>query len=486
MKKCGFIVLVLLALITVARANVTSEKRPNILWILIEDWSPDLSCYGTKAIHTPHIDQLAAEGLLFEKAFVNAPVCSTSRSSLMTGYDQYTIGAPHHRTPNRKPLPPDIRPIPLLLKDAGYYTCILKNTKTDLNFTDPTGKRYDHTNLFDGSDWSARKPNQPFFAQLTIGSTHRSWRRDPKRPIDEKNVELPPYYPDTPFIRRDWANGLEQMQEADRSVGNILQRLEQEGLEKNTLVIFMSDHGRCHIRGKQFLYDPGLHVPLILRWPGQIAPGKRNSDLVSSLDICKTLLDLAEIEPQRPMPGLNLFNGETARRQELYFGRDMMGTAFDAMRAIRTPKYKLIHNLMPERAYCQYDNYKQTKYPPLALMKVFHAKGELTPAQAAFMADSKPEFELYDLQADPHEINNLANTPELADLQRKLLAKLNAWRKAVNDPGVTPEFRAGGKPDTLTTSEWEAILEKWKPWVFRPVHSKMEHPFPKKSRRRKQ
>ncbi len=203
------VVLTLCLMFHLAAAGA-SEKRPNILWITIEDWSPDLSCYGTRGIHTPHVDKLASEGIRYEWAFTTSPVCSTSRSAMMTGFHQNYIRANQHREHNKQPLPHGIKPIPHLLAEAGYFTALM-SWKTDCNFT-PNKKE----ELFMGEDWAQRKPGQPFFARITIGGTHRSWIRDPARPIDIKDVELPPYYPDTHFVRRDWANDLEQMQLVDR------------------------------------------------------------------------------------------------------------------------------------------------------------------------------------------------------------------------------------------------------------------------------
>jgi uncharacterized sulfatase len=256
------------------------KTRPNILWIAIEDWSPDMSCYGTKGIHTPHVDKLASQGIRYETAFTTSPVCSTSRSAMMTGFHQNYIRANQHRENNKQPLPHGIKPIPHLFAEAGYYTALM-SYKTDCNFT-PGSK----SELFMGEDWSERKPGQPFFARITFGGTHRSWNRDPQRPIDIQDVEIPPYYPDTDFVRRDWANGLEQMQLVDRQVGELLKRLDDEGLAENTIVFFIGDHGRCHIRGKQFLYDGGIRIPMIMRWPGKVAAGQVSNDLVMSIDIC--------------------------------------------------------------------------------------------------------------------------------------------------------------------------------------------------------
>jgi N-sulfoglucosamine sulfohydrolase len=478
------------------------DPRPNILWIMIEDWGPDLSCYGTKGIQTPHVDKLASEGVRYETAFTTSPVCSTSRSAMMTGFHQNYIGAHQHRTHQKQPLPHGIRPIPNLVADAGYYTCLMSR-KTDCNFTEAS-----RSELFMGSDWKDRKPNQPFFARITFGGTHRAWNRDPDRPIDIQDVEIPPYYPDTPFVRRDWANGLEQMQLVDRQVGALLQRLEDEGLADNTLVFFLGDHGRCHIRGKQFLYDGGIRIPMMMRWPGKVAPGQVSQDLVMSIDICATVLEVAGVTPPVPLHGKSLFSQDIANRSHLFSARDKMDETHDSMRSIRSKNHKLILNLMPERPWCQFNRYKESAYPVLAEMNILLQQGRLTPAQAAFMAPNKPRIELFDLRKDPHETNNIAALPENTKIKSELLEKLNHWREnVIHDQGVSKEFRAAdtfpkNRP-TKTTAEWVTSnisnydfnklgwpswyptrsLESWKeakaiwaPYVFRSPSEKRARP----------
>ncbi len=451
------------------------QAKPNILWIMTEDWSNDLSCYGTKGIHTPNVDKLASEGVRFTRGYCTSPVCSPSRSSMMTGFYQNYIGSGQHRTPRKdqKPLPNGIKPITHLLEETGYYTAILGHAKIDCNFT--TDKP-----LFMGKDWKKRKPGQPFFAQVTFAGSHRIWQRDPKNPINENEIEVPPYYPDTKLVRRDIANGFEAMQLVDRQIGALLKRLDDEGLSDNTLVFFIGDNGRCLPRGKQFLYEPGLKVPIIIRWPGKVKPGTVSDNLASTLDICATILDAAGAKSAVPLHGKNLFNGEIEKREYLFGSRDKMDDTHDAMRTIIGKRYKLIHNLMPERPYCQYNWYKEASYPILAQMNVMNMKGELKPEQSAFMAATKPEFELFDLKTDPHEIKNLANDPKFSDIKKDLLNKLNDWRKSINDPAELPEtFRKGGWSSvypTRTQEQWEEILELWKPWVFRAPTVKGGHP----------
>ena len=450
---------------------------PNIVWIMMEDWGHQLSCYGEKGVHTPNIDKFASEGIRFTNSFCTAPVSSPSRSAMITGFHQNYIGANQHRTRppgfEKEPLPYGIKPITHLLEEAGYFTCFMATRKTDLNFT------LDKP-VYQGEDWSERKEGQPFFAQLTFPGTHRIWYRDPQRPIDINDVVLPPYYPQTDFAKTDWAHGLESAQLVDRQIEEVLNRLEKEGLAENTLVFIIGDNGRCMPRGKQFLYDGGIQVPIIVRWPGKIKPGQVRDDMITTIDISKTILDVAGITPPVSLHGMNLLNGSTKKRKYIFAARDKMDETHDAMRAIRSKDYKLIHNLMPERPYCQFNRYKETSYPVLALLNVLNMKGELPPEQARFMASSKPVFELYDMKNDPYEINNLADNHKYQSIKAELLKELNSWREnVIKDQGVTDEFRRGGWPATYPTrtlEEWEHVLELWQPWVFRSPDSKMEHP----------
>ena len=442
----------------------------------MEDWGYQLSCYGEPGIETPHIDDLAADGVRFTNSFCTAPVCSPSRSAMITGFHQNYIGANQHRTQGegweKKPLPYNIKPLTHLLEEAGYFTCFMAQRKTDYNFIPDRP-------VYQGKDWSEREEGQPFYAQITFGGTHRIWMRDSLNPIDISDVRLPPYYPDVPLARRDWANGLEAAQNVDRQVGEVLDRLDKEGLTESTMVVLIGDNGRCMPRGKQFLYDGGIQVPIIVRWPGHISGGQVSNDMVMTLDITKTILDAAGVDPGYELHGENLFGKAIHKREYVFAARDKMDDTHDAMRAIRSKKYKLIHNLMPERAWCQFNKYKENSYPVLALLNVMNMKGELSPEQALFMAPSKPEFELFDLENDPYEINNLADDPQYSRVKAELLENLNLWRDHINDMGVTDEFRLGGWPadyPTRTLEEWEEKLEAWQPWVFREPTSKIKPP----------
>jgi len=351
-----------------------------------------------------------------------------------------------------------VRTLPAILRDAGWFTALgcVFSQKTDLNFE--PGK------LFDGVDWSQRQMGQPFFGQATIQNTHRPWQGDPENPVDPAAVSIPPCYPDEPLVRADWALGLGEVQVMDRKVGKILDRLEKEGLADDTVVIFVGDNGRCQPRGKQFLYDGGIHVPLIIRWPGHLAAGSVRQEMVSTIDIAATILDIAGLQIPATMHGRSLLDATVAPREVVFAARDKMDNTHDAMRALRTRDYKYILNLMPERPWCQYNQYKEQHYPLLALLLVKQMEGTLSAEQAPFMALMKPEEELYDLRTDPGEVNNLADDPASADLLAAFRETLGQWRREIGDSGVSESFRRGGWPSVYPTrnhEEWSEVLERW-------------------------
>ena len=412
-------------------------NKPNVLWIYGEDLYPNLACYGTPVVKTPHIDRLASEGTLFTNAFVTCPVCSPSRSAIISGRYQTSFGAHNHRSNRDTPLPEDIRLVTDHFRDAGYFTCnspgppFDKPGKTDFNFQRDA--------LFDGIDWSARAPGQPFYAQNNITDTHRNFTPDPDCPIDPAAVELPPYYPDHPLVRKDWAMYLESIQVFDRKVGQVLRRLEEEGLAGNTVVFLISDHGRAHIRDKQFLYDGGIRVPCIVRWPGHIDAGVVCDDLVSGIDFAPTALSLAGLNVPADMEG-QVFLGQNARsRTEVISARDRCDGTVDRIRCVRTRTHKYIRNYHPDRPYMQFNGYKVQQYPLWTLLPILAAQGHLTEAQARFLAPHRPYEELYDLAQDPHELNNLAESLKHQTIRDDLGQRLDAWIDTFGDRGALAE-----------------------------------------------
>ena len=364
-------------LLLVISSHVFSQEQPNILWIVADDWGQDAGCYGTKAISTPNIDKLASEGIMFNHAYANAPVCSPSRSSFITGAYPATIRSLAHRPVTKQQLPDSIHTLMYYLRQAGYY-CTNKG-KTDYNFKKKETR-------FDGNNWKDRASGQPFFSQIQIYDPHRKFTSDPSNPVDPQKIELHPKYPDHPIIRKDWALYHEAIQSLDKKVGAILQRLEDEGLADNTIVFLFGDHGRPHLWDKQWLYEDGIRTPMIVRWPGQITPGSVSDKIIDLLDLAPTVLSIANQDIPSYMPGQSFIQNESRTKNYSIGMRDRSGDAVDQIRSIRTKDYSLIVNLTPEKPYTQHSSYKRMFYPAFTMVNILDKAGELTPEQAFFYA----------------------------------------------------------------------------------------------------
>jgi arylsulfatase A-like enzyme len=429
-----------------------TPKRPNILWILAEDMSPQLACYGEPLIRTPNLDRMAREGARYQNAFTTAPVCSASRSALATGMYQTTIGSHNHRTVFKKPLPHPVHHMCDYLHQAGYFTVLSSpapgakrvpgrgtgaagSGKTDYNFV--AGKP------FESYDWSQGPKDKPFFAQLTLQESHKGvgWplgRKETPR-IDPAKLELPPYWPDHPVARDEYANYLEAIQLVDRYTGEVLARLEREGIADNTLVFFMGDNGSCLFRGKQFLYEGGIRVPLLVRWPGEISAGSVRSELVSGIDLTAATIAAAGLHVPPHMQGRNFLARNAQARQHIFAARDRCDIATERMRCVRDSRYKYIRNFLPGIPYMQPNPYKEKEYPTWNLVKELHKQGRLNAVQSLFLADHKPVEELYDVQEDPHEVKNLAAAPEHKTRLLAMRKLLDNWIADTGDKGDVME-----------------------------------------------
>lgn len=412
-----------------------SETRPNIVWIVSDDLSPELGCYGYPGVETPHLDRLASEGARFDLAFSTAPVCSSSRTAFQTGRYQISFWGHHHDTRDKRPLPPEIDTVTGLMQNAGYFVSNGRGTVEDSRRLAKShfNWEYDPREFFDGTDWSQRKAGQPFFAQVQLREPHRVFVDNEK--IYEE-VPIPKCYPEHPVTRADWSDYLASIEELDRKVGAVLGRLDSEGLAENTLVLFFGDHGRPHVRGKQWLYDGGLHVPLIARWPGRITPGTVDERLVSLLDLVPTTLAAAGVRAPADLPGWDLLDPAWKGHDMLFAARDRCGDAPDRIRSVRTRDFKYIRNFRPELPYMQHSGYKRGAYPVDTLMRVLHEKGEWT---SPFMAETRPEEELYDLRKDPDELTNLAGDPAHSGMLEELRGAVAQWVVDVDDQGRIEE-----------------------------------------------
>jgi arylsulfatase A-like enzyme len=430
-------------------ALATAAERPNILWLIAEDFGNQLSCCGTREVWTPNLDRLATLGVRYSRFYTTAPVCSPSRSAFMTGIFQTTLGAHHHRShrDDGYRLPGGVRLLSEWFRDAGYFTANIRHLPADLGFQGTAKTDWNFTppeRPFDSDRWEELKTHQPFFAQLNFQETHRPFRA-PRR-ANPSLVEIPPYEPDHAITRADRAAYLDAASELDRKVGLILDRLESDKLAGSTIVVFFGDNGQAHIRGKQFCYEEGLNVPLIVRWPvrfsspKQFKPGTVDSRLLMAIDLAPTMLAVAGATVPATMQG-HVFLGEHAAspHRYAYAARDRCDETPFRFRTVRDARYRYIHNFTPDRPFLQGNAYKEQAYPVWNLLKELHAAGKLTPVQDRLCAPTMPEEELYDLEADPQEINNLAGkTAHRAALER-LRAEVDRWIEATNDQGRTPE-----------------------------------------------
>ncbi len=483
--------LVLFLAVTAAAAD-----RPNVLWFIVDDMSANFGCYGEKTVTTPNVDRLAREGTRFSRAYVTAPVCSPCRSALVTGMYQTTIGAHHHRSGRGElkiHLPGEVVPTPKLFQNAGYYTCIGSGLpdldfrglpfaqakgkkakaamagrlgKTDYNFEwDPA--------IYDSHDWAGRKPGQPFFMQVQLhGGKLREgseaarvqFRERVKRELgagtDPSKVTLPPYYPRDPVLLQDWADYLDAVRLTDLHVGRVLARLEKEGQLERTLVIFMTDHGISHARGKQFLFEEGAHVPLIMRGPG-VPAGQLRSDLVEHIDLAAVSLVATGLGVPSWMQGKDVLAPTYVKRQEAFSARDRCDETTEKIRSLRTDKFIYVRNYHPERPHLQPCAYKDGKQIVQRLREL-HASGSLSElSEKLLFSPTRPREELYELAADPWQIRNLAADPAHASILEEHRRRLDAKLAATKDPG--PESEA------MYDSDMKVYVAKGNPEVERNI-----------------
>ncbi len=455
MKRLFIIIMAVLGL--GLSCNKTEPKQPyNILWLTAEDLSPLFACYGDSTVATPNIDRIAREGVRYTNAYSISGVCAPSRHALITGMYPISTGAMHMRTIKRtsalsKITDPELLAIPTYeavpppeakcfseyLRAEGYYCT--NNVKTDYQFHLPITAWDDNSNV---AHWRDRPAGMPFFSIFNFTVTHESqvWKRaNLPLLVDPDVVPLPPYYPDTPVIRNDVARHYSNVVALDSLIGDKLAELEADGLLDKTIIFFYGDHGDGLPRGKRWLYDSGLRVPLIVRWPDGRDAGKVVDDLVSFVDFAPTMLSLTGIPVPDYMQG-QPFLGEqkTPARKYIYAAKDRMDPALDTHRAIRDKRFKYIKNYQPEKPYVQFLPYRDQMPLMQELLRMDKA-GELTGTPAIWFSKTKPVDEFYDTWNDPHEVNNLAGEPEYAETLAEMKVELAKWEKASNDLGHMPE-----------------------------------------------
>lgn len=416
-------------------------KPPNILWLSIEDTGQQVEPYDPYA-RTPNLARLAREGVTFLEAYSHSPVCAPTRSGIITGMYPTAIGTHHMRS--RMVPPPYIRAFPEYLRKLGYYTT--NNSKTDYNFPVPATAWDDSSRT---AHWRNRPdPGQPFFAVFNFGSSHEgSVRRqyaarsqDAGAAIhDSSHLPLPPYYPDTPKVREAWAAYYDVVTITDRTIGETLDELEEAGLADETLVVFWGDHGAGLARAKRWIYDSGLKVPLIMRWPGKIEPGTLRADFVQFLDLAPTMISVAGGEPPEHLHGRVILGDRQGPEPEyLYHGRDRMDERYDMIRGVRNRQFLYVRNFESHRPWVQFMR-TPSQGPVYQELERLKRSGSLAPLVAPFMRDTKPLEELYDVVADPHQVFNLAGDHRYRNTLRALRTELLDWMLRTDDKGLVPE-----------------------------------------------
>lgn len=443
---------------TEAVAQETATEVPNILLVLSDDHSaPHVGCYGNPDIRTPNLDRFAAQGMRFDRAYVACPQCVPSRAAIMSGRSPVGIAM----TRFSAPLPREIKVFPELLKAAGYFSGVagrtyhLDGSGREPAETNNTFEKYHLRTFADRLDYVKQAgggPNslaqfnefldlaprsRPFVLQLCFSDPHRPLDKNAiPEPHDPTKLTLPAHYPDTKLVREDFARYYDEIARFDADFGQVMKVLDERGLAGNTLVLFMGDNGASQFRGKGTLYEFGIHVPLLARWPGKIKPGSSTDELISGEDLAPTFLQAGGAQVPESMTGksfLDLLLGRPfTGRTHLFSERGAHGSglpgssaAFDLGRCVRTRTHKLIYNALWQLPYAPVDFGGDAFWKELQAM---NAAGQLTPEMSRiYFSPTRPMFELYDLQADPWEFKNLAGTKDNAALERELKGILQEW-----------------------------------------------------------
>ncbi len=435
-------------------ALADDAKRPNILWLVSEDNGPFLGCYDYPDANTPYLDRLASEGILYKHAFANAPVCAPARCTIITGMYPPSLGTQHMRSKHAV----DPERIPFFvkyLKEAGYFCT--NNSKTDYNLN-PCQKNAWH--MMSGGNHRKRKKGQPFFAVYNHGTSHESSLHKPlQNELAKSDVVVPPYHPQTTEVKSNWAMYHQIITRMDAQIGEKLKQLEEEGVADDTIVIYYADHGGILPRSKRFLYDTGVHVPMIIRFGRNFAhlaphkPGTKTDRLVSFVDLAPTILSLAGIEIPEHLQGIAFLGKQSQpEREYVYVFRGRMDERYDFSRAVRDKRFKYIRNYNPHRIYGQYLEYLW-RMPATRSWHKEYLAGRLEPPQTYFW-ETKPAEELYDTTKDRWEVRNLANDPEYADVLKRMRTANRDHLLSIRDSGFLPEGMMTGLAGGETIHEF--------------------------------
>ena len=427
-----------------AYAQAKPAKRPNIIWIIAEDLSSDLGCYGNTLVRTPHLDALARRGMRFTNVFATAPVCSPSRTALATGMYQTSIGAYHMRYPDAlmPTLPSGVQTIAQLSQAHGYLSANIRDApgkgKTDWMFQADLEKQ------FDAHHWKAlARQDQPFFAQLSTGMTHRAFAKATPGQFALEEIPVPPYYPDHPVTRRDFADYYASIEQLDREVGQVLDSLKKYGFDQNTVIFFFSDHGRPMSRGKNYHYDSGLKVPLIVSIPEGLTPpaeyraGQTLDGLLSTIDITATTLAMMGIPKPEYLQG-QVFWGKDkeAPRAMVFSATNRIGEIDFRSRSVRSERYRYSRHYHHDFSVnSSATAYRKAMHPIYHLLNLLNEQGQLTEAQKNLL-EEMPYEELYAIRNDPFEIHNLANDRRYTATLDSMRLALDHWIETTTDQGL--------------------------------------------------
>lgn len=468
-------------IVMLSTSHIQAAERPNILWIYLEDVSGWFSCYGDQIIDTPNIDALAKSGVRYNRFYTPAGVCSATRSAIITGYMQTSIGAHNHRSCrsefrgqsmgeyDKNVLPDYATPLPIRFREAGYWT-FNDGGKDDYNFEWSKEAFYDYErsrggwrtdNFVAGNCWKGKPEDQPFFGQIQLGGGKLGGKAP--QVIDPAIVPVPPYYPDVPIVREEIAHHYDCLLKTDEEVGEVIAALKRDGLYENTLIFLFSDHGMKLHRHKQFLFEGGIHMPLIVAGPG-VEAGKVTDELVSGIDISAATLAAVGIAIPEKMEGKNFLGKRHQERQYVFAARDRCDYTIEKIRAVVSPRFKYLRNYLTDRPYMQ-PSYKDS-WEVSQKFREMMAEGKMNKAQLVFFDDSKPAEEFYDLKNDPHEIHNLANDPKFQKQLEQHRAALQQWIEETGDQGQDPESEIGLRcvlkrwGEKCVNPEYDAIREK--------------------------
>ena len=421
--------------------TVLGADRPNILWITCEDINPQLGCYGDAYARTPELDRFAARALRYRNCWSTAPVCAPARTALITGVYPTSTGAEHMRS--LVAMPGWMKMFPQFLRAQGYYCS--NNSKEDYNLIKPTGV-WDESSR--RAHWRNRSSGQPFFAVFNLEISHESQIRTRPHTLehDPARAPVPAYHPDTPEVRHDWAQYYDKITDMDARFGQRLKELEADGLLENTIVFFFGDNGGGMPRSKRWPYNSGLRVPLIVfvpekylaLAPADYRPGAETERLVGFVDFAPTLVSLLGLQAPDWMQGHAFMGPRSAPPQPYLFGfRGRMDERYDLVRSVRNSRYLYARNFLPHLIYGQFIDY-QFQTPTTRVWKSLYDEGKLRPPQTCFW-ERKPFEELYDLESDPDEVRNLAESPAHRAVLAELRQALREHIRTVRDVGLLPE-----------------------------------------------